>query len=668
MRSARARRAGFAAGAEARRERGDVALDDDVELARRAPEQQVAHRAADEVHPGHARRGREQALAAGQLAQALAQVIHGDSLAHGRSDRAWTRPGPANATRPASTILRVSPSPRGERPLPRLAIGAVLLVLGVGVALAVFDRDDNTFNPDVGFVDTNEDTPSATASRPRADEHPADDGFSWPIYGYSKARTHHLAIKRAPRPPYRQAWAVRGKVLLEFSPVLCGRRVYLLKNNGALYAISRNTGRVSWTRKLGSLAAASPACDRGTIYAVLLKRFSESGGGRVIAVAAKDGHTRWSRRLPSRSESSPLVDRGRVYIGSEDGTVYSLRTRDGQVRWRAKAAGAVKGAIALDAGKLYFGDYGGKVHAIRRSNGTKVWEKSPAGGGALGIGGGNFYSSAAVEYGRVYIGSTNGTVYSLSSSDGKLAWSRSTGGYVYASPAVGQVRGGKPTVYIGSYDGNFYALDARTGRPRWVRSLGSKISGRGVDHRRPRVRLGPRQPSTWALGARTGKTVWKTHRGALQPGDQRRAAHLLHRLHVAVRARPDGAPVRSLGEVTRPRRRGRRGPPPPAARARAKAARQRAAQRKRARAIARRQRQLRFRFAPHGHRHSGKLGYKRSCHRHRHVYKVRGKTIVLRHSHCHSHIRARPGALSQARTAMPAAARCSFASRMRYVP
>ena len=567
----------------------------------------------------------------------------------GARDSGWTvtrrstfavRPVAADATRPASTILRVSPSPRGERPLPRLAIGAVLLVLGVGVALAVFDRDDNTFNPDVGFVDTNEDTPSATASRPRADEHPSDDGFSWPVYGYSKARTHHLAIKRAPRPPYRQAWAVRGRVLLEFGPVLCGRRVYLLKNNGALYAISRNTGRVSWTRKLGSLAAASPACDGKTIYAVLLKRFSESGGGRVIAVSAKDGHTRWSHRLPSRSESSPLVDRGRVYIGSENGTVYSLRTRDGQVRWRAKAAGAVKGAIALDAGKLYFGDYGGKVHAIRRSNGTKVWEQSPASGGALGIGGGNFYSSAAVEYGRVYIGSTNGTVYSLSSADGKLAWSRRTGGYVYASPAVGQVRGGRPTVYIGSYDGNFYALDARTGRPRWVRSLGSKISGAAsiIGDLVFVSDLGSR--STWALGARTGSTVWKTHRGAFNPAisDGRRIYFTAYTSLFALdqRGRPFDRSAKSrAAEKLAARAAAKRRA------ARAKAARQRAAQRKRARAIARRQRQLRFRFAPHGHRHSGKLGYKRSCHLHRHVYKVRGKTIVLRHNHCHSHIRAR---------------------------
>ena len=88
----------------------------------------------------------------------------------------------------------VSPSPRGERPLPRLAIGAVLLVLGVAGVLAVLNRDDDVFNPDVGFVDTNEDKPPATAKRPRANRHPADDGFNWPVYGYSKARTDRKSV------------------------------------------------------------------------------------------------------------------------------------------------------------------------------------------------------------------------------------------------------------------------------------------------------------------------------------------------------------------------------------------------------------------------------------------------------------------------------------------
>ncbi len=402
--------------------------------------------------------------------------------------------------------------PRRVQALARLALGVVAVVLLVAPLL--FGREADVSNSDVAFIETTESTP-ATAG-PRAGSHPADDHFEWPVYGYTKSRTHHLPLTVTPRPPYHQAWAYRGKVLLEFAPVLCGRKIYVLKNNAALYALSRRTGKPRWKRKLGELAASSPACSHGVVYAVILQRGHKLRKGRVVAVSAKNGRTLWSRKLPSRAESSPLLDRNRLIFGTENGTVYALRASTGKIRWTYKASGAVKGAIALDGDKLYFGDYGGNVQAIRRSNGHKVW-KVRADRRLLGIGSGSFYSSAAVSYGRVFIGSTNGNVYSFSAKDGKLAWRKHTGNYVYASPAVGQVPGGQPTVYIGSYDGRFYALSARNGRSLWVRSLGTKISGAAtiVGDLVFVSDLGKR--TTWALGAQRGATVWKTRRGGFNP-------------------------------------------------------------------------------------------------------------------------------------------------------
>jgi outer membrane protein assembly factor BamB len=407
----------------------------------------------------------------------------------------------------------------GRRRLAGLLAVAVLLVAAAGGAYAYLTvRDGDVSNPDVEFVETAQ-TPVAPAPpEPEPDEraaarHPADDGFSWPNYGLTKARTHALALSRTLRPPFRTAWAERGSVLLEFTPVLCGRQVFLLKNNGALYAISRTTGEVAWKRKIGSLAASSPACGDGEVYAVLLEDGERRRKGRVVALDARDGSIRWARPLPSRSESSPLLDGERLYFGSEDGTVYALRTSDGALRWRFRAQGAVKGAVALADGKLYFGDYGGRVYAIRQRDGGQVWRQGTS-GRALGLRAGNFYSSPAVAYGRVYLGNTDGYVYSFSSRNGDLAWRTRTGGYVYASPAVTTPPGGRPTVYIGSYDGTFYALDARSGRRRWDRRLGRKISGAATVVGDLVFVSDLDLKSSWALGASTGATVWKTRRGA----------------------------------------------------------------------------------------------------------------------------------------------------------
>ncbi len=407
-------------------------------------------------------------------------------------------------------------SAEGGRPRRRrLLVGAglVLVLLAGAVAALALTRGGDVSNADVEFQPEPEPTPAATPPSQRRGR--SSDDFTWAHYGYSRDRRHHLPAPSSLKPPYRRVWDMRGSVLLEFSPVLGGGQLFLLRNNGALYAISKRTGKIRWKRRLGHLAASSPAYGDGRVYVTLLER-EKNQGGRVVALRAKDGREIWSRPLASRSESSPLLYKGLLHFGSENGTVYAMRARDGSLKWRYKASGAVKGGLALSGGKLYFGAYGGRVHAIRQADGRSVWTTTTK-GLRLGTGSGNFYSTAAVAYGRVYIGNTDGKVYSFSSATGRLAWTRSTGGYVYASPAVATVPGGGPTVYAGSYSGTFFGLDARTGRVRWSHRAGGRISGAAtvVGDVVYFANLGRKE--TIGLDARNGRKVFRFGFGSFNP-------------------------------------------------------------------------------------------------------------------------------------------------------
>ena len=392
-----------------------------------------------------------------------------------------------------------------------------LIVLIGGAAVFAATREGDVSNPEVEFRAEPAETPVPTETpTPRKRDGRPRDTFVWGTYGYSKDRRRYLPASVALRPPFHRRWALTGSVLLEFPPILAGPRLFLLKNNGALYAASKRTGKVLWKRKLGHLAAASPAYAQGRVFVTILERGKGVGAGRVAALRARDGAIMWSRPLASRSESSPVVDGDRLFFGSEGGKLYALDTKNGSVRWTYRAGGAIKGAPALAGGKVYVGDYSGRVHAVRRRDGHRVWSTGTSGRG-FGLASGQFYSSPAVAYGRVYLGNTDGKVYSFSSDSGKLAWRMSTGGYVYASPAVAQVPGGRPTVYLGSYDGTFYALDARTGRRRWTHRAGGKISGSAtvVGDIVYFSNLGKK--STVGLGARTGRKVFDFGRGAYNP-------------------------------------------------------------------------------------------------------------------------------------------------------
>ena len=410
--------------------------------------------------------------------------------------------------------------PRWRRIVLVLGIALVSLV-GAAAAFVVTQQEGDVSNPDVEFRAEPSATPEPEVEPDEPGKKKTDpvDRFIWGHYGYTRDRRRYLPLKNPPRPPFREIWQYQGNVLLEFPPVIGGKRLYLLNDHGVLYGIDKHDGRTIWKRKLGALAAASPAYADGIVYVVLLQRTREGAGsrvGRVVALNGKNGKIRWSRQLASRSESSPLVEGGRLYFGSESGRVYAMDADDGDVRWRFQAGGAVKGGLALSEGKLYFGDYGGRAYAIRQSNGGLVWRASTS-GGRFGIGSGNFYSTPAVAFGRVYMGNTDGRVYSFSAAGGKLAWSHSTGGYVYASPAVASVPGGRPLVYIGSYSGRFYALDARSGDERWSRGGNGKISGGAtvIGDIVYYADLGNKR--TIGLDARSGRKVYEHERGSYNP-------------------------------------------------------------------------------------------------------------------------------------------------------
>jgi outer membrane protein assembly factor BamB len=274
-------------------------------------------------------------------------------------------------------------------------------------------------------------------------------------------------------PPLRVGWKFNDGALLEFPPVIYDNRLFFEDANGWARGVSTTNGHVLWRRRVGTLAAASPALDvrHKLAFFTLLSTSpgaSSPGNGAVVAVSMNTGKIVWSHALGPGTESSPLVHGLSVFVGDQGGTVYSFRTYDGHVNWTFSGSGSVKGGVAFAHDTIYFGDYGGHVYAVNAANGREIWS---AGGS------GTIYSTPAVAFGRVYVGNTSGAVDAFWANSGASAWSASTGAYVYASPAVADVPGLGPTVYIGSYDGTFYAYDADSGGVRWSHSAGGRIDG-----------------------------------------------------------------------------------------------------------------------------------------------------------------------------------------------
>jgi outer membrane protein assembly factor BamB len=399
----------------------------------------------------------------------------------------------------------------------RIVVAAVLLLAVAGLlAFIAFHDPGNVSHPNLEFT-----SPTSTAGSKLQPKPPVQaNTFMWPRYGFDAGRTRYFPQSTALDPPFHRGWEYRGTALLEFPPVIRRTMLYLVDDGGVAVAINRDTGRMIWRRRVGTLAAASPAVGSGLVLIPLLSTRPNAGqnpgAGRFVALSQDTGRVVWSRNIPAGTESSPLAWEHTVYFGDQGGTVYALRTSDGHLDWTYHAQAAVKGGPALEGNILFFGDYAGRAYAVNSDTGREVWAVSTS-GTRFGFGSGNFYSSPAVAFGRVYMGNTDGRVYSFASHSGRLAWATSTGAYVYASPAAADIPGLGPTVFIGSYDGSFYAFDARSGSVRWRHAAGGRISGSPtiVGNVVYYSNLGSK--TTTGLDVRTGRVVFTFPEGAFNP-------------------------------------------------------------------------------------------------------------------------------------------------------
>ena len=370
----------------------------------------------------------------------------------------------------------------------------------------------------------------------------------WPTYGYDVRRTRYARDFRL-RPPFRTVWAIHGRSLLEFPPVVAYGRLYVGTNEGRFLALDAHTGRIAWQKHFGRCIAASATVADGFVYQPLMDPspcvpHDQDAPGFVVALDADNGRPRWRFRA-GVIESPPLLVDGVLYFGSWDGKLYAIQARTSRVRWTFATGDKVKGGAAFSDGRVYVGSFDGNVYSLDARTGRTFWSAHVQ--PRLGTEG-NFYATPAVAYGRVFIGATDGKVYAFGAKSGNLLWATSTGGYVYSSAAVW-----RRTVYVGSYDRNLYALDAATGGVRWRFRAGGAISGSptvlaGV------VYFSTLSARTYALDARNGRLLWTFPDGQYTPlvADRRR-------VYLTGYAKVYGLVPKRARRAARPRKRPRAG-------------------------------------------------------------------------------------------------------------
>src|SRR5882724_8988392 len=150
-------------------------------------------------------------------------------------------------------------------------VGPLVLVLaGAIVFLTWGQRPGDVLNTTVPFTappSTTTPTPPPVTKKKKVPE-----TVNWPIYGYDLQRTHYLPAADAKnvKPPFRSIWTRISGSLIEYQPVLFKDTLWFTKNDGQVWALNTKTGKTLWTKRIGSLAASSPAYMDGMVFATTL--------------------------------------------------------------------------------------------------------------------------------------------------------------------------------------------------------------------------------------------------------------------------------------------------------------------------------------------------------------------------------------------------------------
>jgi outer membrane protein assembly factor BamB len=191
-----------------------------------------------------------------------------------------------------------------------------------------------------------------------------------------------------------------------------------------------------------------------------------SEDGTVYGVDADDGKVVWAHDAGSPVAASPALVDGVVAIGADSGAVTGFDPATGKVRWTHSSGGAVDAAIAPASHGFVVADWAGNVSLLDAKTGAARWETTVLGGTAV-------HGEPAIVNGRVVVVAEDGGLAAVDARTGKPAWVVKHRGYAGWPAAVGD------NVVVGRDNGDVDVLDAR-GRVIVTRSVKDALGPRDL--------------------------------------------------------------------------------------------------------------------------------------------------------------------------------------------
>jgi outer membrane protein assembly factor BamB len=260
------------------------------------------------------------------------------------------------------------------------------------------------------------------------------------------------------------------KLRLGLGPAIDNGVVFAANSKGEMLAVSLETGRDVWVKKLKVPISAGPAAGFGIVVAGTSK-------GAVIALDGATGRQLWRSQINSELLSSPAISANVIVMRSVDGRLNGFDTHTGKVLWsveqqvpRLSLRGTATPTVAKEIAISGFDN--GKVMAVSLTTGDTIWDTalaSPHGRTELDrlV---DIDSAVRVVGDNVFAAGFQGRTAMLALDSGQLWWSHDMSSYRGLS-----VDG--DNLYVTESDGTVVAMRQRDGAEVW---RNDKLKRRGL--------------------------------------------------------------------------------------------------------------------------------------------------------------------------------------------
>ena len=222
-----------------------------------------------------------------------------------------------------------------------------------------------------------------------------------------------------------------------------GTNAFVGDQDGSVYAVSLETGAISWSEQMDGRVDSAVAVSDGQVVAIA--RNTDTAQVVVDAFDEATGERSWPAlaiQANSTAGTAPSAGGGSLFIGSADRRVRALDAADGTERWATLVLSLFSPATALafDDQSVFAADIAGGLYRLDAADGGRAWSYQ--------LNEVVLRSSPVVSGDSVLLGLGDGRLIAIDVASGHLVWQSApspglVGTIALASDAVIAVKGGR---------------------------------------------------------------------------------------------------------------------------------------------------------------------------------------------------------------------------------